>query len=148
MRILLLPPFILVLTIIAMIFLDQYAPIAHLWESPHQWIGIPIIVAGVATALWHARLFKRLSTNINTFKDPDLLVTEGFFRVSRNPMYLGFIVALSGVWILLGSVIALAPAMVFWLITNSWYIPMEEAAMERKFGEQYRVYKQKTPRWF
>ncbi|MCB9493981.1 MAG: hypothetical protein H6681_00895 [Desulfobacteraceae bacterium] len=33
---------------------------------------------------------------MQTFDDPDILISDGLFKISRNPMYLGFLIALLG----------------------------------------------------
>lgn len=62
-------------------------------------------------------------------------------------MYLGFLVVLIGVWALLGSATPLIPLIGFSLLTNYWYIALEERAMERKFGDEYLSYKRRVRRW-
>lgn len=106
-----------------------------------------MIVLGLAVAQWHSLLFKKLRTNINTFKEPDILVTDGLFRISRNPMYLGFLVTLAGTWFVLGSASPLIALAGFWFLTNYWYIPVEEQAMLKKFGDTYIKYKSTVRRW-
>lgn len=103
MQRLLLPPAVMIFTIILMILLNHYAPLVRFWQTHACFIGIPIIIIGIATAQWHARLFKKIGTNINTFGTPDVLTTDGLFRITRNPMYLCFLITLIGVWIVLGS---------------------------------------------
>ena len=144
---LLLPPAVMIFAIIAMILLHQHIPLMQFWDAPVSWVGVPMIVLGLAIAQWHSRLFKLRKTNINTFKDPDILVTDGLFRISRNPMYLGFLVCLAGVWIVLGSASPLIVLAGFGLLTNHWYIPFEEQAMLRKFGDTYINYKSTVRRW-
>lgn len=102
---------------------------------------------GVALAVVARAGFARARTNIHTFRRPDVLVTEGPFRLSRNPMYLGFVLALLGLALGLGSVSALALVVVFWLIVNSWYIPFEERVMRETFGDSYTRYARRTRRW-
>ncbi|WP_176475670.1 methyltransferase family protein [Halomonas salipaludis] len=147
MRIFLPPPAVMLFTIMHMIILNQYIPLVRFWEAHARWIGIPVIVLGLFISQWHAHLFKKLGTNINTFKDPDILTTDGLFRFSRNPMYLGFLITLTGVWIVQGSATPLLALLGFGLLTNYWYIPIEERAMLRKFGENYLSYKARVRRW-
>ncbi len=142
-----LPPVVLVFTIIAMVLLNQHLPVVEFWATHFCWVGIPLIILGLGIASWHARLFKRVGTNIDTFEDPDILTTEGLFRVSRNPMYLGFLIMLLGVSIVLGSASPLLALVAFALLTQFWYIPIEERAMHRAFGQAYIDYKRRVRRW-
>lgn len=106
-----------------------------------------VIVIGVGLAKRGSDTFERIGTNIETFQKPEVLVTDGLFSFSRNPMYLGFVMALLGVAIVLGNLLSFAVVLAFIVITDRWYIPFEEAAMKQQFGEQYERYKARTRRW-
>ncbi|MCE3289332.1 MAG: hypothetical protein K0R83_1344, partial [Caulobacter sp.] len=82
-----------------------------------------------------------------TFDDPDVLVTGGPFRFTRNPMYLGFLLLLAGVALGLGAASPWIVPVVFWLLADRWYIPFEERAMRRTFGEAYEAYARRVRRW-
>jgi protein-S-isoprenylcysteine O-methyltransferase Ste14 len=107
----------------------------------------PLMVAGLGISAWHKRLFHRVGTNIDTFGEPGQFVTDGMFRVTRNPMYLGFVLALLGLSVILGSLTPLVFALSFIVITDRWYIALEEKAMAQKLGEQYTAYKKRVRRW-
>ncbi|WP_181872877.1 methyltransferase family protein [Billgrantia montanilacus] len=147
MRFLILPPVVLVVTAIVMVLLNQYVPLAQLWESPYRWSGIVVLLIGLGIAQWHARLFHRLETNIDTFGEPGSLTRQGLFAVTRNPMYLGFIIALTGLAVCLGSLAPFLATLCFALLVNFWYIPVEERNMQRKFGQVYLDYKAEVRRW-
>jgi protein-S-isoprenylcysteine O-methyltransferase Ste14 len=91
--------------------------------------------------------FRKLKTNISPLKPPTILVTDGIFRYSRNPMYLGLVLALLGVWTLWGSLSPLVAVIVFILIIDRWQIPHEEKMLKDKFGSEYENYKLKVRRW-
>ncbi|WP_419905110.1 methyltransferase family protein [Kiloniella sp.] len=122
--------------------------------SPHNvlrnynLLAIPFALAGLMLALTGSRLFKQKGTNIMTFDEPDVLVTEGVFKWSRNPMYLGFVIALFSTAILMGAAYSsLAIAVLFLLITDRWYIRFEEKVMRKKFGADYDAYCSRVRRW-
>lgn len=148
MRILLLPPFALLLIAGAMLALHGWAPVATLWPGPLRWLGLAGVVAGLALAQWHARLFRRLGTNINTFGQPGTLVTGGLFGRTRNPMYLGMLLTLVGAAAVLGTLSPWAGPLAFFGLAQAWYIPLEERAMALKFGADYARYRQQVPRWW
>ena len=91
--------------------------------------------------------FRKVKTQIHTFKKPKKLVTDGLFQYSRNPIYLGFTMALLGIAFLLGSLTALIPVLFFFLVANFWYIPFEEKNMQMVFGQSYSFYSRKVRRW-
>ncbi len=123
------------------------APILGPVAQPLRLIGLPLLIFGVAIAVRSASLFDRLDTNITTFDDPGVLVTAGAFRFSRNPMYLGFSLALAGLAGLVGSLSALIGPAAFWLAANHWYIPFEERRMAATFGDAYSEYCAAVRRW-
>ena len=74
-------------------------------------------------------------------------MTDGPFRISRNPTYLSGVILLFGIAILLGSLITFAFPIALILILNGLYIPVEEAELEERFGTEYVEYKRKVRRW-
>lgn len=76
------------------------------------------------------------------------LVTEGYYRFSRNPVYLGFVGLHFATALLLGSVVGLLVTPFLILLLTILHIQVEEAGMQRLFGLQWEQYCNKTPRWF
>jgi protein-S-isoprenylcysteine O-methyltransferase Ste14 len=74
-------------------------------------------------------------------------VTDGVFRVSRNPMYLGLVLLLIGWAVWLGSASPwLVPPLFVIVLTVVQIIP-EERVLHRLFGEQYVSYQRSVARW-
>lgn len=143
----LLPPYLFAICILAMIGLDQLLPVKDVLNAPWRYIGLAVIAAGVAINLTSALMFRRLNTNIVTFLDPGSVVDTGPFAHTRNPMYLGFTLALLGVAVLLGSLMTLIPVVVFFIAADRWYIPFEERRLENIFGNEYQNYCDRVRRW-
>lgn len=143
----LLPPFLFFLLLGLMFVVDFCFPLINWPPAPFHWVGLPLMGIGLLSASWHARLFRQLGTNINTFKEPDVLVRNGLFHVTRNPMYLGFLIALCGTALILSSASPWFFVICFFVITDRWYIVYEEKMMLDKFGDEYRLYQQQVGRW-
>jgi protein-S-isoprenylcysteine O-methyltransferase Ste14 len=142
-----LPPRLVLILLIAMGALHLLLPGPTLLAFPYTLAGAAVAAVGLAITLSGARLFAHVGTNIKTFNEPGVLVTDGLFRWSRNPMYLGFVLLLLGIAILLGTTTPfLAPAL-FALIADRWYIAFEERAMQERFGAEYAAYVGRTRRW-
>ena len=141
------PPFLFLFCVIAMVYLSYFYPIQHWIKFPLNLIGILFLGIGFFMVTTIGKRFRRVKTEIHTFKKPKKLVTNGLFQYTRNPIYLGFTMALLGIAILLGSATAFIPVLVFFLITNFWYIPFEEKNMVAIFGQDYLFYKRKVRRW-
>lgn len=147
MRKILLPPLLMVLCLIGMIALNHYG-VATLWiGKPFDNLGYAVALFGLSLPVWAARIFRQRETNIIPYRDPDKIVTEGPFRFSRNPMYLGMLLVLAGVAIKLGSLESLGFVALFFCVANWWYIPFEEERMRAMFGEQFDTYKSNVRRW-
>jgi protein-S-isoprenylcysteine O-methyltransferase Ste14 len=76
-----------------------------------------------------------------------VLITRGPFACSRNPMYLAGASIWLGWAIFYGSVVILIWIVVGWTLLNYLKIPQEERGLEARFGEAYRAYRKRVPRW-
>jgi protein-S-isoprenylcysteine O-methyltransferase Ste14 len=142
-----LPPVWFVLALIAMAALNWVAPIARLIPAPWSWLGLVPIVAGVALAISGAALFKRHGTGVVPFSPVTQLVTTGPYRFTRNPMYLGMVMALIGAAVLMGTVSPwlVIPIFAWWI--NRRFIAQEEVMLQDAFGDDYVQFKQRVRRW-
>lgn len=141
------PPILFIFCIIIMVAIRNLFVVKDLVPSPLNYIGVPLILMGLIMTIVVRKKFERADTEIHTFKAPGKLITNGLFRISRNPIYLGFTVSLFGVWMLLGTLLPILGCTLFVIVTNYYYIPFEEQAMEKTFGKMYLEYKSKVRRW-
>lgn len=111
-----------------------------------QVIGVALIGVGFALNVVAARRFDRSGTPIRPGTEALVLVTEGVFRRTRNPMYLGMLLIIAGAALALATPWALAvlPVFVAWV---SRLIRSEEARLEDTFGDVYRAYRRRVRRW-
>lgn len=141
------PPYLFALCLLAIIAAGVFVPVAALGLDAFRWAGLLPAAAGLYLLKAASGAFRQVKTNIHTFRDPDVLVTDGTFAFTRNPMYLGFTLVLLGAALIADAVTALAPVAVFFLAAHLWYIPFEERAAEKRFGESYLAYKDRVRRW-
>jgi protein-S-isoprenylcysteine O-methyltransferase Ste14 len=109
--------------------------------------GAPLAALGIGLTVAAARVFERAGTNIVTTRDPDLLVTTGPFALTRNPMYLGFLLFLAGVALGIGTLWAAVGPVVFLVVADRWYIPFEERRGSAVFGAAFDRYCANVRRW-
>lgn len=143
------PPAYMLIFALLMWLLHKYAPLAH-WIPPTlQTLGWLVIAAGVVIDLSAMGLFLRKGTSPNPFQpgNASQLVLAGPYRFTRNPMYFGLLVLLTGWAILLGSLSPTALLPVFVMIITFFQIKPEELALETIFGEDYLAYKRRVRRW-
>jgi protein-S-isoprenylcysteine O-methyltransferase Ste14 len=91
--------------------------------------------------------FKKAGTAVDPFEESTALVETGPFAYTRNPIYLGLTLAYIGVALAARRTapLALLPG-ILWVM-NEGVISREERYLERKFGNVYRDYMRRVPRW-
>ena len=141
------PPILFMIAVIIMVGFWWLFPIIQFLTFPNSLVGIFPFFIGLFISKSGFDLFKRKGTNINAFLEPNILVTDGLYKISRNPMYLGFVISLLGFFIILGSLSPLIVVIGFFVIVDRWYIRLEEIAMLKVFGNEYTKYKAKRRRW-
>lgn len=147
MRKSLLPPAYFFGAIVLMVVLHYSFPLIKLIPSPYNYLGALLIIIGLLMNIRASNLFNKVNTTVKPFETSTYLVTEGLFGLSRHPMYLGMVIALSGLFILLGSIAPFVIIPIFIWLMEKKFISMEEKALEETFGEAYRQYKRKVRRW-
>jgi protein-S-isoprenylcysteine O-methyltransferase Ste14 len=76
------------------------------------------------------------------------LVIRGLYQYVRNPMYIGVLLVLSGETIAFESRRLAVYAGVVWLFFHLFIISYEEPHLRARFGESYKDYRRRVPRWF
>jgi protein-S-isoprenylcysteine O-methyltransferase Ste14 len=141
------PTTYLLIAIILMISFDFLLPIKTLISTPWTFLGILPLIVGLVINARADRTFHLAGTAVCPFQTSSALVTDGPYRWSRNPMYLGFTLVLIGVAALLGSLSPYVIVIAFALLINARFIRMEEQKMAAIFGTQWEMYKERTRRW-
>jgi protein-S-isoprenylcysteine O-methyltransferase Ste14 len=112
-------------------------------------VAVALAAAGVAIALAGVAEFRRSRTTVHP-QHPEkasAVVTRGVYRWTRNPMYLGLLLALAGWSIFLANLAALAGLPLFVAYMNRFQIGPEERALSAKFGPAYASYLVSVRRW-
>jgi protein-S-isoprenylcysteine O-methyltransferase Ste14 len=110
-------------------------------------IAVVLIGAGAALAIPAMRGFRSAGTHVEPWKPSTALVTDGIFSRLRNPMYVGLALIIAGLGIALASdwtLVMLVPAV---LMLHFGVVKREERYLEAKFGDAYRRYKARVPRY-
>lgn len=104
-------------------------------------------VGGAVVAAWGIVRFRRHGTNLVPGKPVLKFVSDGPFRFSRNPMYLGLVAAHLSFATGYGTLPFYVSAVVTWGVLRFLYIPYEEALMRRQYGVEYEGYCRRVRRW-
>jgi protein-S-isoprenylcysteine O-methyltransferase Ste14 len=78
--------------------------------------------------------------------EPTELVQNGLFALSRNPIFLGMVLTLAGLFLVMSNALTLLVAVVSWVVI-SVQIRLEEEFLVKQHGQTYRDYCQKVGRW-
>ena len=124
----------------------------HGWVDgrPGPWnlLALVLVVAGIAGTLWMMALHILASPgSFVELRPTRQLLTPGPYAASRNPMYLFELTFWFG-WALFCGSIAVLIGFLLWLSMFHFVIvPWEERDLEARFGDAYRAYKARVPRW-
>jgi len=133
-------PFLLLPIILHFVF-----PIQMIFVFPFTLIGLAPVIVGLYINLQATRTLMKKENWED--RNPQILVTEGAFRYSRNPMYLGAIIVLFGLAILLGSLVSFSLPVIMFLRAHFLRIPHEEDQLKAIFGKEYLDYMKRVRRW-
>ncbi len=113
-----------------------------------RYAGTGFIVAGTALSLWCVYDFvsKGKGTPVPA-APPENLVTEGLYRFTRNPMYIGILFLLFGEAVVFQSLELLCYTGVVFLLFHLFIIMFEEPRLRDEFGTAYENYCRDVPRW-
>jgi protein-S-isoprenylcysteine O-methyltransferase Ste14 len=144
------PPVALTLLFVGMMWLlSASAPslaLALPWREATAFLlwsaAFAIASAGLLEFYW-----AKTTVNPVTPEATAAVVTSGVYRFSRNPMYLGLLLALIGWAVWLSHLLAFVVLPLFVLYMNRFQIEPEERALSVKFGGQFREYKRSVRRW-
>ena len=137
-----------------LLFLISTAGVSYLAGSPtasyvhSARVGLVLIGVSFIPPIWAVVEFHRQGTQLSVESvTNNKLVTDGPFRFTRNPMYLGLVILSFGVAMTSGALpIFAAPILVFATV-NWFHIPFEEAKMRRQFGAAFDDYVRGVRRW-
>ena len=111
--------------------------------------GSFMIISGLIIILSAIILFKKYQTTITPLNPSNAtkLITDGIYKFSRNPMYLGLLLVLLGISTILNPIGGLLLIPLFILYLNFFQIIPEENAMVDLFKDEFLDYKKNVRRW-
>lgn len=143
------PPLVAALFALFMWALASVLPSVDMSDAVRIASTTAVLLLGAFFCLAGVVSFRRAKTTVNPLKPATAssLVSSGIYRVSRNPMYLGFALFLAAWAVVLASPWALVGVLGFILYMNRWQITAEERALEALFGAEFDRYKSRVRRW-
>ena len=110
-------------------------------------VSLPLIIGGLLLDGAAAGYFRRLGTAVEPWKPSTVLGTDGLYRFSRNPIYLGFAITYAGLAIAMDSVFVLLLLIPCLFVVDRFVIQREERYLSAKFGADYDAYRARVRRW-
>lgn len=110
-------------------------------------VGVTFVAIGFALAALSVRRFHLAGTSVVPGEPSTALIETGPYAFTRNPIYIGFVIAYFGLAIMLTSLWVLLLLIPVVVILQRGVVEREEVYLERQFGEAYRKYKARVPRW-
>lgn len=142
-----LPPVWWLGSIVAIYLFKWIAPGLHWniwWTEASAWL---ILVAALALIAWAVAWFFARRTPIEPRHTPSVLIVEGPFRYSRNPIYLALVLLTVASALGNGSLLGLALAAGLWWVLDRRFAAPEEAVLRATFGAEGEAYVARTARW-
>ena len=142
-----LPPTYLWTAMIIMLALHFAFPVKRIIPFPWDLLGALPLALGAALNIIADKAFRDAKTTVKPFQESAVLVTDGVYRISRHPMYLGFVLILLGLAVLLGSLTPFFVVPIFAVVMDRVFIVVEERMLAEQFGRVWLDYKAKVRRW-
>jgi protein-S-isoprenylcysteine O-methyltransferase Ste14 len=143
------PLFVWVVFAAAMLGVTYVAPGLSFVLAGSSAIALAVTVLGVALAFAGVIAFRHHRTTVNplTPNASSSVVSSGVYRLTRNPMYLGFLLALAGWAVYLSNAGAAVLVGIFAAYLTQYQIKPEERALLAKFGAEFAGYMSRVRRW-
>ena len=141
------PPLIYLGALVFGLLLNRRFPIAFLPRKIARSLGWPLLSGGVLLIGWFEWAMRHAGTPTNPYKPVTRVVTEGPFRYTRNPGYLGMAMIYTGIASLANALWAVVFLPVALIVVQRGVIEREERYLERKFGGEYLHYKARVRSW-
>lgn len=144
------PPLVLMVVVALMMWLAAVAmPLVLITFAGQVAVALILAIAGAQLAISATRTFYDRQTTVNPLT-PDAsstLITDGVFKLSRNPIYLGMTLMLAGLAVWFGALTSVLGVPLFVIYMTRLQIIPEERSLQAQFGEAFSAYCQQTRRW-
>ena len=112
-----------------------------------RWLGVALAGCGIYLYVWSAARLLRSRTSAIPGGKPAVLVTDGWYALTRHPLLLGVVMILLGEALFFESWALLGYAAAYWLWLAAFVVMKEEPDLRRTFGARFDAYCREVPRW-
>ena len=110
------------------------------------WVGVGLMVAGIALRAWSTRVLGRFYTRTLQIDAGHRIVQAGPYRLVRHPGYSGSLLVWIGAGLAVSNWIAFALVTLVCVIAYIYRMRSEEAMLVASFGQEYEEYIRRTKR--
>ncbi len=129
------------------LLLNRVRPVAVLPRTAARPVGLALVGLSLLVGLASVVAFRRAGTSPNPYRPTTALVTSGPYRYTRNPIYLSMAGIYAGVAALANALWPFLLLPFALLAIDLGMVAREERYLARYFGEEYRRYLARVPRW-
>jgi protein-S-isoprenylcysteine O-methyltransferase Ste14 len=140
------PPVLAAGAIAAAWVLQRILPVSL--GPPAPALGGMVIFLALALIGWALLVLARAGNDPRPDRPDTAMVEAGPFRFSRNPIYLGFVLATAGFALRWGTLWAWIAVFGLHLALDRLVVLREESYLASRFGAAYEAYKGRVRRWF
>ena len=141
------PPLLYLGALAAAFLLRWFWPLPFWGREVAVWVGIALVLVGLAIGVWGRQTMVRAGTNVDPRRPATAIVTSGPFRFSRNPLYVGLTLIYLGITTALNTAWGLVVVVPLLVVMHQGVVRREERYLERKFGDGYRQYRAAVRRY-
>ncbi len=109
--------------------------------------GAALAIAGLALGLFSIREFKQAGTSVVPGEPSTMLIERGPYKFTRNPIYIGMVILYFGLAVMLTSAWMLLLLIPVLIVLQRGVVEREETYLTAKFGDAYRQFQARVPRW-
>ncbi|UJW81164.1 methyltransferase family protein [Hydrogenophaga sp. SL48] len=143
------PPIVALVLALLMWLTPAYAGLVQIPLMARVLWAVLLVCIGQGIAIAGMLAFRRAKTTVNPVKasQASSLVVQGVYRYTRNPMYVGLLLALLAWAVFLANPFSLSWVVLFVLYITRFQIIPEERVLTSLFGAEYEAYKGRVRRW-
>ena len=141
------PPFVALFYIFIALVLGRVIVIPFVIPQIARNIGLALTFIGFLFGVGAFIEFRKARTTLDPHGSVKTLVMNGIYRITRNPIYFGFLLMVIGFPLNNGHFWGFLTAPFYIVSMNQLVIEKEEAYLEKKFKEQYTAYRLRVRRW-
>lgn len=121
---------------------------SYMNDTVVRWTGVMVLIVSFIVNILAYREFKKSATPHAPFMKPKVLIQNGVFSLSRNPVYLALLFSQLGLAFVFDSMWLFVSTLMLLIMLDIFIVRSEEKILESIFHQEFENYKNETRRWF